>query len=104
MQIDNSVQGKLLSAWDAEYQTMRHNLLKYKKERIYAFADLISFVETLDHCMHQLHFTDEDCEILLQYSGNIIYTITLRMGSMYDVVLSAIDKLLDGDADDDREV
>ena len=91
---DSFYRARLLSAWDAEYKTIRHNILKYKKERIYALADLISFTETLDHCMRQLHFTDEECAVLLQHNGDIIGAVARCMGSTYDVVLGAVDKLL----------
>ena len=91
---DSFYRARLLSAWDAEYKTIRHNILKYSKLRIYALADLISFSETLDHCMRQLHFTDDECAVLLQHSGDIIGAVARRMGSTYDVVLGAVDKLL----------
>lgn len=91
---DSFYRARLLSAWDAEYKTIRHNILNFKKERIYALAGLIDFVETLDHCMRQVHFTDEDCAVLLQHSGDIIGAVAHCMGSTYDVVLDAIDKLL----------
>lgn len=91
---DSFYRARLLSAWDAEYQTIRHNILKFKKERIYALAGLIDFVETLDHCMRQVHFTDEACAVLLQHSGDIIGAVAKCMGSTYDVVLNAVNKLL----------
>lgn len=96
---DSFYRARLLSAWDAEYQTIRHNILKYSKLRIYALADLICFTEKLDHCMHQVHFTDEDCAVLLQHSGNIIGAVAHCMGSTYDVVLDAINKLLGKDTE-----
>ena len=91
---ERTVQERLLSAWDAEYKTIHHNILKYSKLRIYALADLISFVESLDHCMRQEHFTDEACAVLLQHSGDIIGAVAKCMGSRYNVVLGAVDKLL----------
>lgn len=101
MQNDTVTREKLLSAWDAEYKTIRHNILKYKKERIYALADLISFTETLDHCMRQLHFTDEECAVLLQHSGDIIGAVAPHcMVSTYDVVLDAVNKLLGKDTEE----
>lgn len=92
---DSFYRARLLSAWDAEYKTIRHNILKFKKERIYALADLIDFVERLDHCMRHVHFTDENCAVLLQRSGDIIDAVAPHcMVSTYDVVLNAINKLL----------
>lgn len=85
---------RLLSAWDAEYKTIHHNILKFQKERIYALAGLIEFVETLDICMRQVHFTDEACAVLLQHSGDIIGAVAKCMGSTYNVVQGALDKLL----------
>lgn len=85
---------RLLSAWDAEYKTIHHNILKYSKLRIYALADLISFTERLDHCIRQVHFTDEACAVLLQHSGDIIGAVAKCMGSTYNVVQGALDKLL----------
>lgn len=96
---DSFYRARLLSAWDAEYQTIRHNILKFKKERIYALADLISFTERLDHCMRQEHFTDEECAVLLQHSGDIIGAVTRCVGSRYDVVLDAVNKLLGNDTE-----
>lgn len=92
---DSFYRARLLSAWDAEYQTIRHNILKFQKERIYALAGLIEFVETLDICMRQVHFTDEACAVLLQHSGDIIGAVAPHcMVSTYDVVLNAVNKLL----------
>lgn len=91
---DSFYRARLLSAWDAEYKTIHHNILKYSKLRIYALADLISFTERLDHCIRQEHFTDEECAVLLQHSGDIIGAVTRCVGSRYDVVLDAVDKLL----------
>lgn len=91
---DSFYRARLLSAWDAEYKTIRHNILKYSKLRIYALADLISFTERLDHCMRQLQFTDEECAVLLQHSGDIVGAVAKCMGSSYDLVLGAVDKLL----------
>lgn len=91
---DSFYRARLLSAWDAEYQTIHHNILKYSKLRIYALADLISFTEMLDHCIRQEHFTDEECAVLLQHSGDIIGAVAKCMGSTYNVVQCAIDKLL----------
>ena len=96
---DSFYRARLLSAWDAEYQTIHHNILKYSKLRIYALADLISFTETLDRCMRQLHFTDEECATLLQHSGDIVGAVANCMGSTYNVVQGAIDKLLDRELD-----
>lgn len=104
---ERTLQERLLSAWDAEYKTIHHNILKYKKERIYALADLISFTERLDHCMRQAHFTDKECAVLLQHSGDIIGAVARCMRSTNNVVLDAVDKLLDKaldrELDRDRE-
>lgn len=91
---DSFYRARLLSAWDAEYKTIHHNILKYSKLRIYALADLISFTERLDHCIRQEHFTDEECAVLLQHSGDIIGAVAKCMGSTYNVVLRAVDNLL----------
>lgn len=91
---DSFYRARLLSAWDAEYKTIHHNILKYSKLRIYALADLISFTERLDHCIRQEHFTDEECAVLLQHSGDIIGAVAKCMGSTYNLVQCAIDKLL----------
>ena len=97
---DSSYRSRLLSAWDAEYQMMRHNILKYKKERIYAFAELICFVETLNDCMHQQHFTDEECAVLLQHSGYIADAVANCMGSTYKLVLDALDEVIGEDMEE----
>nr|DAR08766.1 MAG TPA: Protein of unknown function (DUF3848) [Caudoviricetes sp.] len=100
---DDSVREKLLSAWDEEYQMMRHNILKYKRERIYALAELICFIETLNDCMQQQHFTDEECAVLLQHSGYIADAVANCMGSTYKLVLDALDEVLDEVLGEDME-
>lgn len=91
---DSFYRARLLSAWDAEYQTVRCNILTLDKKGIYDVAEVIWFIETLDHYIRHLHFTDEECVVLLQHSEHVMETVANCMESTEDMVLGALDKLL----------
>lgn len=83
---------RLVKSVENEFNLYKNAMLKMTVNDLWISAEYIATYQWVRQAIRQFHFTDEEMEKLLKYSGRIILTIAEYTPSYSENVLKSIDR------------
>lgn len=90
--MNEELRNKLLESVEKEFDQYKNAMMKLTANDLWDSADYIATYQWILRVIYQDHFTNEEFENLLKYSGRIILTIAEHTPSYADNVLKAMDR------------
>lgn len=90
--MSEELRDKLINSVEKEFKQYKNAMLKLTVNELWTSADYIATYQWVRLAIQQCHFSDEEMEKLLKYSGRIILTIAEYTPSYSENVLKSMDR------------